>query len=101
MEINNLPLDIQNKIFYFLEHPTAAIVKESFAFMNIKYRERRVHGDPFCRGSCDRYYHRRYEPHYWTNGNGRDGGTIPIEKMTEQEILEYRVGYFMETNRKI
>ena len=27
MQVNNLPTDIQNKIFYFLEHPTAAIIK--------------------------------------------------------------------------
>ena len=30
MEVNNLPLDIQNKIFYFLEHPTAKLIKEVF-----------------------------------------------------------------------
>ena len=101
MEINNSPFDIQNKIFYFLEHPTAAIVKKSAEFLNIKYKERRVHGNPFCRGSSDRYYHRDYGPHYWTNGNGRDGGTVPIETMTEQEVLEYRVGFYMERNRKI
>jgi len=27
MQVNDLPIDIQNKIFYFLEHPTAAIVR--------------------------------------------------------------------------
>ena len=27
MQVNDLPTDIQNKIFYFLEHPTAAIVR--------------------------------------------------------------------------
>ena len=27
MQVNDLPTDIQNKIFYFLEHPTAAIIK--------------------------------------------------------------------------
>ena len=27
MQVNNLPIYIQNKIFYFLEHPTAAIIK--------------------------------------------------------------------------
>ena len=42
MEVNNLPLDIQNKIFYFLEHPTAAIVKGSFEFMKVKYQARFV-----------------------------------------------------------
>ena len=101
MEVNNLPSEIQNNIFYFLEHPTAAIVKKSFAFIRIKCRERREHGDPYFRGSADRYYHRDYEPHYWTNGKGRDGGTVPRENMTDPEILEYTVGYYMETNRKI
>ena len=28
MEINNLPLELQNKIFYYLEHPVAKIVRE-------------------------------------------------------------------------
>ena len=27
MQVNNLPIVLQNKIFYFLEHPTAAIIK--------------------------------------------------------------------------
>ena len=43
MQVNNLPFDIQNKIFYFLEHPTAAIVKKSAEFLNIKYKERNTH----------------------------------------------------------
>ena len=30
MQVNNLPVEIQNKIFYFLEHPTATIIKESY-----------------------------------------------------------------------
>ena len=30
MQVNNLPLEIQNKIFYFLDHPTAAMIKESY-----------------------------------------------------------------------
>ena len=27
MQVNDLPTDIQNKIFYFLEHPTAAMIR--------------------------------------------------------------------------
>ena len=27
MQVYNLPAEIQNKIFYFLEHPTAAIIR--------------------------------------------------------------------------
>ena len=100
MEVNNLPLDIQNKIFYFLEHPTAAIIKYSFEFMKIKYMERGTRGCPFYRGSSDRYDSRDYGPHYWTNGNGRDGGTVPIETMTEQEVLEYTVGYYTQKDRR-
>ena len=48
----------------------------------------------------DRYYYREYGPHYWTNGNGRDGGTVPIENMTEQEVLEYTVGYYTQKDRR-
>ena len=29
MKINNLPIEIQNKIFYFLEHPTATLIKHA------------------------------------------------------------------------
>ena len=100
MEVNNLPLDIQNKIFYLLEHPTASIIKDSFEFKALKYKERYTHGCPFDRGRSDRYYYREYGPHYWTNGNGRDGGTDPIENMTEQEVLECTVGYYTEKDRR-
>ena len=34
MQVNNLPTDIQNKIFYFLEHPTAAIVRGHTIYHN-------------------------------------------------------------------
>ena len=27
MQVNDLPIVLQNKIFYFLEHPTAAIIR--------------------------------------------------------------------------
>ena len=30
MQVNNLPVEIQNKIFYFLEHPTAKLIKEVY-----------------------------------------------------------------------
>ena len=27
MQVNNLPIEIQNKVFYFLEHPIASIIR--------------------------------------------------------------------------
>ena len=38
MEVNNLPLDIQNKIFYVCEHPIAQIFKEAYDIRYDGYR---------------------------------------------------------------
>ena len=57
MEVNSLLFDIQNKFCYFLEHPTAAIIKDSFEFKAIKYKERYTHGCPFDRGSSENMDH--------------------------------------------
>ncbi len=51
---------------------------------------------PQDRGSADRYYGRQYNPHYILDS----GETVNIDKMTEEQIAEYRQGYEEETDRK-
>ena len=57
------------------------------------------HGGPQDRGSADRYYNRRYRPHYYEK---HTGGSPRIEKenMTVEQILEYTKGYNEEIECK-
>ena len=59
----------------------------------------RKHGSPYDRGSADRYYHRKYEPHWWPEGTGK-GLKITEEVMHEDELLEYYRGWHEEEDRK-
>ena len=56
------------------------------------------HGSPFDRGSSDAYYYRGRSPHYWTNGNGSDGGTV--YDSTPDETDAYMLEYFGTKIRK-
>lgn len=56
------------------------------------------HGGPEDRGSADRYYHRRYSPHYYKGDTGTE--RVPKENMTEEEISQYRKGWDEEDERK-
>ena len=49
----------------------------------------------------DAYYYRDMSPHYWTNGNGQDGGRVEQEQMTDEEIEAYILGYENEEDRKL
>lgn len=57
------------------------------------------HGSPEDRGSADRYYGRRYNPHYWPEGTGF-GVRVEAADMTAEEIADYARGYDEETERK-
>ena len=50
------------------------------------------HGGPYDRGSADSYYRRGYEPHYYVEGT-YSSPRIDEDKMTPEEIAEYRAGY--------
>ena len=63
------------------------------------WEEQMVHGSPQDRGSADRYYGRKYEPHWYPNGTGK-GTRIPEELMSDDQIAEYKYGYQMEEDRK-
>ena len=51
-----------------------------------------AHGSPYDRGSADYWYHRPKEPHWYPNGTG-NGERITEDKMTQDEIDEYHLGY--------
>ena len=37
MQVNNLPIEIQNKVFYFLEHPIASIIRGKTMYSWLEY----------------------------------------------------------------
>ena len=57
------------------------------------------HGGAYDRGSCDAYYWREAQPHYFT---GRSFGSTRIEEcgMCEEEIAAYYQGYYDQNDRK-
>ena len=59
----------------------------------------RKHGSPYDRGSADRYYQRKFEPHYYPDGTGK-GLRVTAELMHRDELKEYSLGYWEEDDRK-
>ena len=58
-----------------------------------------TNGSPKDRGSADRYYGRRYEPHYYPNGTGKGIRIIEV-LMTKEQIADYKDGWDNEEDRK-
>jgi len=50
------------------------------------------HGGPYDRGSCDSYYGRDYNPHYFV-GDTYNSPKIELAQMTAQEIVAYTAGF--------
>ena len=50
------------------------------------------------RGSADRYYGRKPEPHIWLDNIGRS--VVTESNMTESEIKSYMEGWLNEEDRK-
>ncbi len=50
------------------------------------------HGGPYDRGTCDSYYHRDYNPHYFV-GDSYNSPRVELAQMTTREIVEYTFGY--------
>ena len=50
------------------------------------------HGGPFDRGTCDSYYGRDYNPHYFV-GDSYNSPRVEMAQMTVREIVEYTTGY--------
>jgi hypothetical protein len=57
------------------------------------------HGSPRDRGSADRYYGRRYEPHYYPSGTGKGIRIIEV-LMTKEQVTAYKDGWDNEEDRK-
>jgi len=57
------------------------------------------HGSPKDRGSADRYYGRRYEPHYYPSGTGKGIRIIEV-LMTKEQVTAYKDGWDNEEDRK-
>ena len=55
------------------------------------------HGGPYDRGSCDAYYQRMFNPHYF-KGNSYTSEMIGLEDMTTEEIVAYTAGYRDQEN---
>ena len=69
------------------------------AIVPIDSKELPDHGSPQNRGSADRYYGRRYSPHWYPNGTGNDP-RIEEKDMTKEQIAEYEYGFDTEEDRK-
>jgi hypothetical protein len=50
------------------------------------------HGGPYDRGCADRYYSRKFAPHYF-RGATHQSKRIEEEDMTPQQIKNYKYGY--------
>ena len=50
------------------------------------------HGGPFDRGIADSYYHRPFNPHYFT-GESFNSTMIELVDMSAKEIVDYTAGY--------
>ena len=69
----------------------------NYTEMNVGYDQR--HGGPYDRGSCDAYYWRPYNPHYFV-GDTNMSARVELEDMTSEEITAYNEGYINTTERK-
>ena len=76
----------------------ADLLKESVTLRCRKYISERSHGCPYDRGGADAYYYREPNPHYWKNGNGRNGGTV--YELSDEQQEAYELGYFNQTTFK-
>jgi hypothetical protein len=59
--------------------------------------DRNRHGSLYDRGSADSYYGRSKNPHWYPEGTGH--GT-KVTDLTEEELIEYNLGYDENTDFK-
>jgi len=57
------------------------------------------HNSPKDRGSADRYYGRGFNPHCWQVNDDKTMARVGQDKMTEQQVAEYRYGFETEQDR--
>jgi len=57
------------------------------------------HGSPYDRGAADAFYGRPYDPHYYL-GDSYHSDRVEAKDMTPEELNDYDVGYYSESDRK-
>lgn len=59
-------------------------------------------GGPYDRGSADRFYGREFNPHYYITPQKTSLSAIRITEdyMTEDEVLQYKLGWDEEIDKK-
>lgn len=57
------------------------------------------HGGPYDRGSCDAYYSRPYDPHFYV-GATMTSLRVEMACMTAEEITAYTAGFNQTIERK-
>ena len=101
-------VDVYDRRMSYTELTTAEIVKANrsetvkAARRIIKEEEETVipsHGSAEDSGSADRYYGRRYDPHYYV-GNTYNSERIQENKLTDEDRRLYKKGWEEETDRK-
>jgi len=67
-----------------------------------KIDEYNRHGGAYDRGSCDAYYWREAEPHYFIGKTSATSARTRVEEcdMSEEEIAAYYQGYYDQNDRK-
>ena len=93
-----LPMEIVRRVRVIHSHPVADLVRSEEGLKNRRHRSESTHGCPYDRGSADAYYYRVPNPHYWTNGNGRDRHTV--YELTAEETAAYHLGYDHQHDRR-
>ena len=93
-----LPMEIARKVRVYHSHPVADLIRSEEWLKDRRYKSESIHGCPYDRGGADAYYYREPNPHYWTNGNVRNGNTI--YNLTAEEIEAYHLGYNNQHNRR-
>ena len=58
--------------------------------LNMYFDQR--HGGPYDRGTCDSYYRRDYNPHYFV-GDSYNTPRIELAQMSAAETMEYTAGF--------
>ena len=82
MEISRLPVELQNKIFYFLSHPVAAMLKANLLFGEKVFISR-------CRKRCSIF---SFNNHRWADAEMYEQWVrLNIENSTDFTIATFSV----------
>jgi len=57
-----------------------------------KYSYDQRHGGPFDRGSCDSYYRREFDPHFYV-GDTYKTERVELKDMSPEDVVAYTAGF--------